>query len=183
MSDQKRKWVILELSHQGEKKTPPELQSLLQPEIGEGVEIFVPSITFSRRESNVTICLMEGYFFVEAVIPPSTFFTLEELPYVRRVLTHDEPNGRFICYVEQDTVDELKEKLHRQAARDICVGDYVRVCEGAYSSLRGKILNVFADKERASVHIVDLKSMEVIVELPFQFFERIPANSDEDYEL
>jgi hypothetical protein len=25
--------------------------------------------------------------------------------------------------------------------------------------------------------------MEVIVELPFQFFERIPANSDEDYEL
>jgi len=181
MSDLKSKWVILELSHQGEKRTPDELYQLLSNEIGE-VEVFIPSVTFSRRESAVTICLMEGYFFIAAVLPPASFFTLEELPYIKRVLTNDEPNGRYINYVEPEVIEDLRSQLQDRATRDILVDDYVVVVEGAYSGLRGKILQVFSEDDKALIHIVDLKSMEVIVELPFQFFEHAPQD-DEDYAL
>lgn len=173
-----RKWVVLELSHHGEKMTQTELQLLMQEEVGDGVEIFIPSVTFARRDSTMTICLMEGYFFIESVLPPSTYFALEETSYVQRVLTRDDAGSRFLYYVGQKTIDELRTKLQKQAARDIKVGDYVRVCEGAYSELKGKILEVYPKKKRASVHVVDLKSMKVIVELPFQFFE--PVGDDEN---
>jgi len=179
MSDPK-KWVVLELSHHGEKKTHKELLTLMQEEVGEGVEIFIPSITFSRRDSVLTICLMEGYFFIEAALPPSSYFALEELAYVQRVLTRDDSGRRYLYYVEQNTIDELQSKLKKQARRDIKVGDYVQVCEGAYSELKGKILEVFPENKRASIHVVDLKSMKVIVELPFQFFELIDEDSDND---
>jgi transcription antitermination factor NusG len=166
------KWVVVELSHQGEKKSTSELIPLIENEIGSDLEIFVPSLTYSRYDRNVTICLMEGYFFVEGGRAASTYFVLEESPYVQRVLSRDEDSGRYLCYVGQETVDELRGKLQKQAARDIRVGDYVLVNEGAYQSLKGKILDVFMERERATVHIVDLKSMEIIVELPFQFFGR-----------
>lgn len=178
MSDLTRQWVVVELSHHGEKKTAKELQQLLSNELGP-VEVFVPSVTFSHRESDITICLMEGYFFIEAGLPTATYFDLEELLYIKRVLTNDEPSGRFLCYVGQETVDELHRKLQSRAARDIRAGDYVRVVEGAYSALRGQILDVFPDSESATIHIVDLKSMEVIVELPFQFFEQVFLHDDE----
>lgn len=180
MSD--RKWVVLELSHHGEKKTPNELLSLVQEEVGDDVEVFIPSVTFSRRDSTMTICLMEGYFFIEAAMPPSSYYALEELAYIQRVLTQDDAGSRYLYYVDDATINDLKSKLQKQAARDIKVGDYVRVCEGAYSELTGKILEVFSDRKRASVHVVDLQSMKVIVELPFQFFEPIDEEDDEYYQ-
>lgn len=179
MTKIERKWVAVELSLQGERKPPAELEMVVRSEIGEGVEIFVPSVSFTRRESEVVLCLMEGYFFVEAALPPSTYFSLERSPYVERVLTRDEPEGRFICYVGDETITELKGGLAELVSRDIKVGDYVRVVEGVYSDLSGRILSVDQEKEKASVHIVDLRSMEVIVELPFQFFEP-EERGDED---
>lgn len=173
MSKSPRKWVALELSHQGEKRLPQELYAMLRAEMGEEADIFVPAATFTRRDTTVTICLMEGYVFVEAGLPSSRYFDLEALSVIRRALSRDESAGRYLCYIEDHVIQDLRARLKEQTRRDVQVGDYVEICDGAYSALRGRILDVFEDRQRASIHIVDLKSMEVIVDLPFQFFERI----------
>jgi len=174
-----KKWVIMELSYQGEQKTPEELALLLRGQLGGGADIFIPAVTFSRRNSTVTICLMEGYFFIEASLPTSTYFDLEDTTYVRKVLTRDESKGRFLYYVDQAMIDDLKSRLKEQTVRNIQVGDMVKVVEGPYSKLSGEILSLVEGEDRALIHIVDLKSMEVIVELPFQFFEHMGDDWDE----
>lgn len=164
-------WVVFELSRQGEKLSRPELDDLLLLELGEDAEVFIPSITFSRRGSNMSVCLMEGYFFVKSGLPVTTYFALEDQPFVKRILTQDEDTDRLICYVGGDVVNDLRRKLQDQAARTLQPDDYVVVVEGPFANLKGKIIDVFSDKGSATIHIVDLKSMEIIVELPFQFFE------------
>ena len=128
----------------------------------------------------MTICLMEGYFFIEAALPTSAYFDLEGTTCVRRVLTRDESDGsRYIYYADQPVIDDLKKRLKEQTVRDIQEGDMVRIIEGPYSKLGGKILSLVDGADKALVHIVDLKSMEVIVELPFQFFEHLNEDWDE----
>lgn len=167
------KWVVVELSHQGERKTAYELKTIVENEISDGTEVFIPSITYTRHDNNVTVCLMEGYFFVSGGLPSSIYFQLENLPYVRRVLSRDEATGRYICYVGESTVTDLKEKLRAQAARDIEVGDDVLVTDGTYSELKGEVLDLFPDEGTATLRIKELVSMDVIVKLPYQFFERV----------
>jgi transcription antitermination factor NusG len=173
MMDKKSKWAIIELSHVGEKKSIPDITTFIRNSLGDGAEIFIPQVSFTRRDSTMTICLMEGYVFVEASLPPANYLFLEDLPYFERVLTRDEPEGRFLCYVDQDVIDDLKRKLAVQIQREIKIDDHVLIVEGVYSELEGRVLGLTCNGEKATVHIEDLKSMEVIVELPLQFLEKV----------
>lgn len=163
-------WVVVELSHQGEKKTPQELRSVIGQYIGEEVEIFIPALTFKRRETHVTMYILEGYIFIASGLPTSKYFDIEDNVNVACVLTNDEASGRYLCYVENDVVEDLKEQLREQAAMTLKKGDKVRIKEGAYAELDGEILDIL-DDDRAMVHVTDLQSMEIIIELPFQFLE------------
>lgn len=173
-----KRWVVLELSHQGEKKTPQELETLLRQHLGDAVEVFVPAMTFTRRETCVTIYVMEGYVFVGAGLSTERYFDLEDTIYIQTVLSQEEADGRYLRYVPHSTVQELETKLQRLVSRSIQPGDQVCITQGAYSQLMGKILHVFPEDERATVHVTDLESMEVIVELPYQFMELVDLPSD-----
>lgn len=174
MTESSKQWVILELSHMGEKESPPDLVKLLQGDIGdEEVEIFVPSASFHRRDNWVTICLMEGYIFMEGGLAAGFYFDLERSAYIQRVLTRDEPHGRFIVYIPGDEVDELKARLRTQTLRDFGEGDYVEIIEGAYENLEGTVLDFNPQTDHALVEIHELVSIETIVELPLQFLRKI----------
>jgi transcription antitermination factor NusG len=164
------RWVVLELSHQGEKRTPREITEILRHHLGSDTEVFIPAATFTRGQTQVTIYALEGYVFVQAGLPSANYYDLEENLHFRRVLSKEEPLGRFLYYVGPETVDELRAKLQAQTARNVTEGTKVQITEGTYSGLIGKVLDTFED-ESATVHVTDLKSMEVIVRLPYQFLE------------
>jgi len=177
-----RQWVVVELSHQGEKRTPSDIRTLLGQALGGGVEVFVPALTFTRRDTRVTLYVMEGYAFVEAGLSTDRYFDLEESSYVARVLSKTENSGRYLCYVPQQTIADLERQLQVLAARKIEVGDLVQIIEGSYSQLLGEVLHVWPDRDAATVHVTDLESMEVIVELPYQFLEPQGGAHDDDEE-
>lgn len=170
----KKQWAILELSNMGEKEDPEDLIALLEGDIGEDtVEIFIPSTSFYRRDNCVTICLMEGYIFIESGKAAGFYFDLERSPYIQRVLTRDEPHGRFIVYVPDTEIKELKSRLRKQTFRDFGEGDHVEIIEGAYENLEGTVLDFNPETDRALVEVHELVSIETIVELPLQFLKKI----------
>lgn len=163
-------WVVVELSHQGEKKSPQELETLLSDILGGGVEVFVPALTFQRRDTQVVVYVLEGYVFISSGLSHDSYFDLEENANIKAVLAHEDNTGKYIRYVEHDVVDNLRRKLQDMVASTLKVGDEVNIIEGAYSALSGVIRDVLPG-DTATVHITDLVSQEVIVELPFQFLE------------
>lgn len=169
-----KQWVILELTRLGEKEKPEDLVSLIQGETGiSDLEIFIPSTSFHRRDNWVTICLMEGYIFMEGGRRAGFYFDLEEIPYIARVLTRDEPTGRYIVYVPNEEVDKLKSRLRTQTLRDFGEGDTIEVIEGAYESLEGTVIDFNPETKHAFVKIHELVSLDTVVELPLQFLRKI----------
>ena len=170
----KNQWVILELTNMGEKEDPEDLVSLLRNDMGDkDVEVFIPSTSFYRRDNCVTICLMEGYIFLESGESAAFYFDLESSPYIQRVLTRDEPHGRFIVYVPEQEIKDLKSRLRKQAFRDFGEGDKVEIIEGAYENLEGTVIDFNPETDQALVDIKELVSIDTIVELPLQFLRKI----------
>lgn len=169
-----KQWVILELTRFGEKEKPEDLISLIRGETGiSDLEIFVPSTSFSRRDNWVTICLMEGYIFMEGGRPAGFYFDLEEIPYLSRVLTRDERTGRYIVYVPDEEVVKLQTRLRDQTLRDFGEGDTVEIIEGAYESLEGTVIDFNPQTKNAFIRIHELVSLDTVVELPLQFLRKI----------
>lgn len=167
-----RKWVILELSRKGEKEDPNILDKILRVTLQkDDIDVFVPAISFSRRETSVTICLMEGYAFVEAGHSAQVYYDLESSDYVAKVLS-TAGHGRHLYYLEDEKIQEMKKDLKERAFRDHQIGDVVDIVEGVYESLTGRIVDILMDQARAFVRIEELKSIETIVELPFTFLNK-----------
>lgn len=166
-------WVTFELTRMGEKEKPEDLVEIIETETGDTeAEVFVPATSFQRRDNWVTICLMEGYIFMEGGQPASFYFDLESLPYIERVLSRDVSSGRYIEYVPNEEVQELKQRLRKRSLRDFGKGDEVEIIEGAYENLEGEVIEFNPENERALVDIDELVSLDTIVELPLQFLQK-----------
>lgn len=167
-------WVTLELSRMGEKKRPEELQQLLEAEVShKDVDIFIPAISFYRKDNAVTVCLMEGYAFVRAGHPACFYFEFEKSPYINRVLSRDERSGRYLEYVPESAISDLRRQLQEYTVREIEVGDEIIVDEGAYQNLEGTVMGLNPAGEAAYVRIHELKSLTTVVELPLQFLRKL----------
>ena len=175
MSDDIKKWVTIELTRSAEREKPENLLKLLRGDgsIPDDLEIFLPATSFNRRDNWITVCLMEGYAFVEAGRPAAFYFQLEDSAYVSRVLSRDERIGRFLIYVPNDKIQHLKDRLREQTLRDFEDGDTVEIIEGAYQNLEGTIIEFKEGDDKAFIKIHDLISIDTIVELPLQFLRKI----------
>lgn len=166
-------WVTLELSRMGEKERPEDLHDLLLAEFPDkDVEIFIPAQSFFRRDNAVTVCVLEGYAFIKAGHPAAFYFEFENSPYVSKVLSRDEKEGRYLQYVHQDSIDSLRSKLQVQSIREIKVGDAVTIHEGVYSNMTGVVQGLNSNGEDAYVSIDGLVSLETFVVLPLQFLKK-----------
>lgn len=176
MTKTDKQWVTLELTRLAEKEKPEDIITLIKGDAGvqgDDIEFFIPSTSFNRREKWVTICLMEGYLFVEGGRPAGFYLGLEQCPYVSRVLTRDERSGRYIVYIPDDQIQELKVRLRDQTLRDFGEGDKVEIIEGAYENLEGTVVDFNPSTKQAFVKIHELVSLDTIVELPLQFLQKI----------
>lgn len=184
MSSSSDQWVILELSWSGDDKSAEDLENLLKEEVDKDIDFFLPSTTFSKNEDQVTVSLFEGYIFAEAGYPASTYFNLESLPYISKVLTRKSSSDRHLLYVDQEEVDKMKNQLREETVKDIEKGDEVKITDGVWENLTGKVIGK-ADPEDLTqeqmenyeghiyVEIEDLESMESIVTLPKVFLEKV----------
>lgn len=164
-----KQWVVAELTKQGEEDIPERVSAVLRGQLGDDVDIFVPAQSFSRRGNYMTICLMEGYVFIEGGKPAGTYLDLEGSLYISRILTRDETYGRYLVYVGDNEVQTLRERLLEQTRREFRAGDEVEVIEGVYENLEGTVLSVDTNTKKAMIKIHDLVSINTVVELPLQF--------------
>jgi len=158
----------------GEKERPEDLKDLLLQEMPDkDLEIFMPSVSFYRRENAVTVCVLEGYVFLRGGHPAGLYFEFESSPYISRVLSRDERSGRYLQYVPNSDIEVLRQRLLEQAAREIEVGDAIEVTDGAYQSLTGEVVGLSPEEDKAYVSIDGLVSIDTFVELPLQFVKKV----------
>lgn len=165
-------WVIVELSHRGEKKDPDELKQLLRQELPDDVRIFIPSVTYEKGDHSVTIWLLEGYIFIEAGLRMARYFALEGTAYVSQVLTIDQKGQRHVRFIDEKQVQKIQDELREEASRDIEEGDLVTVREGVYSELTGEVVDFESGEKEATVKIKGMRTKEPEVTLPIVFLER-----------
>jgi len=166
-------WVALELTPMGEQRVDDgTLREMLRRDLGVGKEhpIFIPAAVYPKQERLITVYLMEGYAFVGSGLPETTYFALEELPYISRVMSTAGPyNIRTLSTVSDDNILELRRKLQELISEDITEGASVEITQGIYRSLHGVVRGVEEDQVFVWLR---LRSLEVIATLP-RFFLRI----------
>ena len=170
-------WVVLELTRQGELRAEEGTlaKSLVDALDAPDHPVFVPAITYDRDGTRVTVHLMQGYAFVASGLPESAYFALvHRCQFVRKVLSAAMSNGMPVLQVVPDQhVRELRRQLQEQVASDIDDGMCVKITQGVYGGLTGKVVG--SDGDKALVHI-KLRSFEVIRTIPKFFLE--PTGED-----
>lgn len=135
------------------------------------MEIFVPCATFSKGDQRVTVHLMQGYVFVQSGLPEFRYFALETKPYVKQVMSMDGDHYgalRTLSVLADHEIDGLRRKLHEHLVQDLSVGSWVRIVEGRFKNLCGRVRYLLGDE--AIVHL-GLRSMEVIASIPRAFLD------------
>lgn len=167
-------WVVFELSYLGEQKVEEGyLSKILQQEHPFLVDhsIFIPSLIYSKSNEIVTFHLMEGYIFIATGLDDSLYFELETSPYIQKVVTSGYP-FRTLNTVQDHYIQSLRAKLREMTSLDLIEGMEVKILEGTYSKLQGKILDLFDDV--VSI-LVEMRSANFIVSLPKAFLEPLDA--------
>lgn len=169
-------WVTIELTKTGEILASEgllEAQLRRDLDLDEGHPVFVPCIVISRGGVNTVFHLMEGYVFVAAGLPDVAYFALENQPYVNQIMsTKQGPYRMRTLHVITDAqVGAMRDRLHEQVASNIKVGAQVKICEGQYRNLDGKVVGVEGD----NAHVrVKLRSLDFVASVPRIFLEEQP---------
>jgi len=172
-------WAVIELSRSGE--TALEDGSLCERlrsdlHVDNSWEIFIPASAYTRMGRRITLYLVEGYVFVAAGLADTAYFNLERSnPLVRRVLSVPGPRGMRVLSTIPDTeVETMREQLRAQIAVDISKGMEVRITEGVYSPLKGRVLHVEGDDAHV---LIELRSVKIIKDIPRVFLEPVEDES------
>lgn len=165
-------WVVLELTHQGEKMVE---EGTLAPEIRKelGVEeswpIFIPARVYEKRGKPHPTLLMEGYAFVATGLDEVHYFRLEQTRAVAQVLAQRGARGmRVLSTIPDSRVADLRRQLNEAVASDIIPGMKVLVTDGIYSKLEGTVLDTEGDH---AVVRFELRSLKVISKVPKVFLD------------
>lgn len=169
-------WVTLELTRSGEQLVA---EGLLDRQIRRdlGVEddhpIFIPSVIMDRGGTRTSYHLMEGYVFVASGLSEVQYFALESKHYVEQVMsTRQGPHRmRTLHTIPNSKIQQMRRNLVEMVTSGIGAGTHVRICEGQYRNLDGKVIGV----EDSNAHVrVTLRSLDMVATVPRIFLEELP---------
>lgn len=168
-------WIAVELTPLGEEKVEEgTIEAALRQDLGvdESFPVFVPATTYKKNGRTVTICLIEGYVFVASGLPEVRYFALERKAYVQTVMSvlTGPHHMRTLKALPNREVKNLQKKLRELVAADIEVGAAVKVVDGPYKGLDGRVLG--SDGTDAYVEF-KLRSLCRITTLPLVFLETL----------
>lgn len=169
-------WIAIELSRLGEQKIEElEIESIIRSDLGvdDDFPIFVPAAIFNKQEKTIIIHLMEGYIFVKAGLSESSYFALEDQPYVNNVMstTSGPHNIRTLAVLPNKEIESLKKKLRQMISSEIEIGANVNVLEGKFKKLEGTVVGI-SEKGEAYVHF-KTRSWEKLTSIPRVFLDQI----------
>lgn len=170
-------WVALELTYLGEQKVEDETlkASLLKDLNCDNTQhpVFIPSTVYYKSGKPITVHLLEGYVFVATGLPEVSYFGLEKQPYINKVLSEKGPNNmRTLSVISNTYIFELKSKLRKLLSSDLEVNQDVKVLDGLYRTLKGKVLSL--EEDYAAVNI-SLRSIDLIARIPRVFLESLES--------
>jgi len=168
----RRGWVAVELSNQGEKnieEVPNILRDLLNQN---AVEVFMPVYLPDNPFCKERVELFEGYIFCRANCADDEFFSIEEDPHFRSILTTLEGGFRRIDFVKDSKIKAFQKSLKKLIVKNIREGDNVEILDGTCKHLKGEVLEV--EDLNALVSIQSLKSTNLLIEIPLNSLKRLP---------
>jgi len=175
-------WVALELTQRGEtEKDVQILVDLIKRSLGDpNLEIFVPIYYENEEFFEKNVSLFSGYFFIRHAkgLP---YHKLKETKYFEGVVCNPMTNEPEI--IPNSQIDSLKEKFENliQQASQIKVGQTVRLLDGLYKNLTGKVTRVIKKEKMCIIKITSLKSRNITISAPFMSVlveEDMEDNSD-----
>ena len=167
-------WIAVELTHQGEAKVEDgTLEASLRVDLNIPAEhpVFAPAEIYRKgNEVVVLTVLMDEYAFVASGLPDTSYYALEDRPYVASVVSvRTGPHKiRTISTIPNSKIEEWRSQLRAKVSADIRAADRVRVREGKYKSLVGDVTGI--EQESAFVRI-HLRSLKIIADIPLVFLE------------
>lgn len=167
----KRGWVVVELSSQGEKEIE-EIPGILKKILAsKSSEVFIPIFWSEESICKEKFHLFDGYVFCKSDCPEENFFSIEDDPHFRCILTNLRDGIRVIEFVPESKIKSLKNQLSKLVLKDIDEGDFVEILDGTCKSLKGEVLN--KDDHIALVSISDLRSTELLIEVPISSLKKV----------
>ena len=167
----KQTWVILELTRVGEQKAEDgTLEGSLRRSLGsKDIPVFVPSCTYKKGGRTVTVHLMEGYAFVAYLLEETVFFSLEQKNDVKSVMSSKSPSGIRVPHtLPNREIQRMQEQLRTIIIGDVEIGSCVKVTDGTYRGLEGRVMDVEQDH---AILRIEMRSLEVITKIPQVFLE------------
>lgn len=174
------KWVIVELSHAGEKEK--DLNSIRRSARkilkSKDIDIFIPAITQVVREESHILAYMEGYIFIlydESI----SYLRLQETVYFKSVLTRPVVYNRYrnrqiLSLLSDRELNPMRDGVERLNVRDFSPGEQIKIIKGNYRNLKAEVIQVYEDKKLVQVY-VSLKSKQILLDFPSSYLERIPV--------
>ena len=170
-------WVVVELTRLGENRAeegslPASLRQSLR--VPNTFPVFLPYAVYERGGRKTSVHLMEGYIFIASGLSETQYFSLEKsCPYVKRILSSNDPNGmRVLSTIPDSSIEEMRQKLQKHIATDLDVGMHVTITEGVYGNLKAEVVEL----EESDAHVlIELRSIKIITKIPRIFLD--PTNN------
>jgi transcription antitermination factor NusG len=161
-------WVALELTQRGEtERNVGMLRELVVKNLGKpNVEVFVPIHYENEEFFERNIVLLSGYFFIKHQdgLP---YYKLKDSKFFEGVVC--DPLTQTVQLVPEDQMKSLREQFDKIAkdASQVKVGDTVRILDGLYKNLIGKVVKVVKKDNMCIIDVTSLKSRNITVSASF----------------
>jgi len=173
----KSRWLIVELSEQGESASYDQLEKTLEHILGPGVDFFIPVHKEVMGSYTSMSVLFENYIFVkDCEDSRRRFDEIKECRYFHRILN---TNGK-VSTIDAQVVGSLKRKLLGLSKREYDVGTNVKIIDGIFQNMTGEILGI-EDNGRKAVVRVKTYSREIIAPMPATNLVEVGQNEPDYY--
>ncbi len=141
------------------------------------LEMYIPTMTITSikngKRKQKELKVYPGYLYVHLVLDEELAYTIQSTQYVAKIAG----TGEFAVALDDGYVENLKLKLLSQAEEsnqvqaDLDIGDFVKVVEGPFKDMQGKISGFSATKDRVSL-MLKVFERETNVELDILQIEK-----------
>jgi transcriptional antiterminator NusG len=142
------------------------------------LEIYIPVLTITtikngkRKQKEQKV--YPGYIYIHMILDEELAYTIQSTQYVSKIAG----TGEFAVALEEGYVENLKQKLAAQddqaatVQADLEIGDLVKVIEGPFKDMQGKVSGFNATKDRVSL-LLKVFERETNVELDILQIEKM----------
>lgn len=162
------KWVVLQLSSEGESLDNIDELVLAIQKIDPSIEIYVPSFSWEERGITEKVVFLPGYIFVRFDISIEVLEKVLECKFILQILKE----GNQYSLVGQQDFEALRERFKQNKICQFIPGKGVRVIRGFWRGYDGEVVSV-SSKELFVVILVKLSSTERLLDVPIYFVEEI----------